>query len=128
MATVTNGGAMATGDAMATETTVMATTDDHQLVTIATGTTRDDCTTAVSAVGESGTIVTRSLVRVLVRATVRRHTRVTYIRLEGSHDTESEGEAMSSGAIAAPQLLLRSELSFVMSSSVLLSSPSQNNG
>ena len=117
---------MATGDATATETAVMATTNDHQLVTITTA--RDDCTMAVSTVGDSGTIVTRSLVRVLVRATVRRHTRVTHICLEGSHDTESESEAMSSGAIAAPELLLRSELSFVMSSSVLLSSPSQNNG
>ncbi|KAI9533189.1 hypothetical protein NQZ68_025583 [Dissostichus eleginoides] len=92
----------------------------NQLATITAGTNMDSSSTA-------STTATRSIVRVLVRATVRRHTRVSYIRLDGSHDEESEGETAFAGT-AAPGLLLRSELSFVMSSSVLLPSPSHNYG
>lgn len=108
------------------DTAALVTIDDH-LATIATGTNMDSHSIASTAQCEGNTIATRSLVRVLVKATVRRHTRVTYVRLDGSHDDESEGEAASLGA-AAPELLLRSELSFVMSSSVLLPSPSHNYG
>lgn len=85
----------------------------------------DTITTGTDALCE--TAATRSIVRVLVRATVRRHTRVSYVRLDGSHDDESEGEAASPGT-TAPELLLCSEMSFVMSSSVLLPSPSHNCG
>lgn len=98
-----------------------------QLATITAGTDIDSSSTANTTLCESNTTATRSIVRVLVRATVRRHTRVSYIRLDGSHDDESEGETASLGT-AAPELLLRSELSFVMSSSVLLPSPSHNYG
>lgn len=104
----------------------LVTIDDH-LASITTGTNMDSSSIASITLCESNTTVTRSFVRVLVRATVRRHTRVTYVRLDGSHNDESEGEAASQQA-AAPELLLRSELSFVMSSSVLLPSPSHNNG
>lgn len=99
----------------------------NQLATITTGTNLDSSSVAGTTLCESNTAATRSIVRVLVRATVRRHTRVSYIRLDGSHDDESEGEAALPGT-AAPELLLRSELSFVMSSSVLLPSPSHNCG
>lgn len=101
----------------------------NQLATITAGTNMDSSSVATTTVCESNTntTATRSLVRVLVRATVRCHTSVSYIRLDGSHDNESEGEAASPGT-AAPELLLRSELSFVMSSSVLLPSPSHNYG
>lgn len=84
----------------------------HRLAAIAAGTN-------VDRAHESGTAATRSLVHVLVRATVRRHTRLSYTPLDGSRDHESEVEAASPGP-TAPELLLRSELSFVMSSSVLL--------
>lgn len=99
----------------------------NQLATITAGTNVDSSSVATTTVCESNTTATRSLVRVLVRATVRCHTSVSYVRLDGSHDNESEGEAASTGT-AAPELLLRSELSFVMSSSVLLPSPSHNYG
>lgn len=99
----------------------------NQLATITTGTDMDSRSVANTTVRESNTAATRSIVRVLVKATVRRHTRVSYIRLDGSHDDESEGEAASRGT-AAPELLLCSEMSFVMSSSVLLPSPSHNCG
>lgn len=95
----------------------------NQLATITAATGGDGS----CAASESNSTATRSIVSVLVRATVRRHTRVSYIRLDGSHDDESEGDAASRGA-EAPELILRSELSFVMSSSVLLPSPSHNYG
>ena len=99
----------------------------NQLATITAETNMDSSSTASTTLCESNATVTRSIVRVLVRATVRRHTRVSYIRLDGSHDDESEGETAFAGT-AAPELLLRSELSFVMSSSVLLPSQSHNYG
>lgn len=102
----------------------VATVGD-QLDTITSGTDVDG--SSVDALSESNAAATRSIVRVLVRATVRRHTRVSYVRLDGSHDDESEGEAASPGT-TAPELLLCSEMSFVMSSSVLLPSPSHNCG
>ncbi|CAL8247321.1 unnamed protein product [Lota lota] len=104
----------------------LATRDD-QLAASAGGTNElDSCATASSvALCHRGTgPVHRSLVRVLVKATIRRHTTVTYVRLDGSRD-ESGGAGASPHA-GAPELLLRSELSFVMSSSVLLSSPSHS--
>lgn len=94
----------------------------NQLATITSRSNLDCSSIAGISPSASDTIPTRTIVRVLVRATVRRHTRTSYIRLDGSHDDESEGEA------ASPELLLRSELSFVMSSSVLLPSPSHNCG
>lgn len=97
----------------------------NQLATITAGTNMDCIPNANTTLCESNANATHSIVQVLVRATVRRHTRVSYIRLDGSHDDESEGEAAPL-EIAAPELLLRSELSFVMSSSVLLPSPSHN--
>lgn len=99
----------------------------NQLATITAGTNMDSSSTANTTLCESNAIATRSIVRVLVRATVRRHTRVSYIRLDGSQDDVSEGETALPGT-AAPELLLRSELSFVMSSSVLVPSPSHNYG
>lgn len=99
----------------------------NQLATITTRSNLDRSSIPGTTLCESNTIPTRSIVRVLVRATVRRHTRLSYIRLDGSHDDESEGEAASLET-APPELLLRSELSFVMSSSVLLPSPSHNCG
>jgi len=98
-----------------------------QLATITAGTRTDSVSTASSTLCESSSAAARSIVGVLVRATVRRHTRVSYIRLDGSRDDESEGDTASLRA-GAPELLLRSELSFVMSSSVLLPSPSHNYG
>lgn len=99
----------------------------NQLAAITTGTNIDSSPIANTSVCESNTTATRSVVRVLVRATVRRHTRVSYICLDGSRDDESEGEAAPPGT-AAPELLLCSEMSLVMSSSVLLPSPSHNCG
>lgn len=99
----------------------------NQLATITAGTNMDSRAFANTSLCENHTTATRSIVRVLVRATVRHHTRVSYIHLDGSHDDESESEAASLGT-APPELLLRSELSLVMSSSVLLPSPSHNYG
>lgn len=124
---VENRGAMAAGARDDTRDIAALVTIGNQLATITAGTNMDSSSTANTALCESNATATRSIVRVLVRATVRRHTRVSYIRLDGSHDDESEGEAASPGT-AAPELLLRSELSFVMSSSVLLPSPSHNYG
>lgn len=101
-------------------------TTDNQLATITVGSNMDSSSTANTTLCDN-TTNNRSIVRVLVKATVRCHTRVSYIHLDGSHDDVSEGEAASSGT-APPELLLRSELSFVMSSSVLLPSPSYNYG
>lgn len=97
----------------------------NQLATLTSRSNLDCSSIAGTSISTSNTVPTRTLVRVLVRATVRRHTQMSYIRLDGSHDDESEGEAASVEA-AAPELLLRSELSFVVSSSVLLPSPSHN--
>lgn len=122
-----NLGAMAAGARDDTRDMAAVVTVGNQLATITTGTDMDSSPTANAALCESNTAATRSIVRVLVRATVRRHTRVSYIRLDGYHDDESEGEAAPPGT-AAPELLLCSEMSFVMSSSVLLPSPSHNCG
>lgn len=86
----------------------------------------DGSATANTAVCLTNPTATCSFVRVLVRATVQRNTRLSFLALEGSDD-ESDAEATSLGS-AAPELLLRSELSFVMSSSVLLPSQSNNYG
>lgn len=102
-------------------------TTGNQLATITTGADMDSSSIANMTQCESNTTATRSIVRVLVRATVRRHTRVSYVRLDGSHDDDESEEAASPGT-AAPELLLCSEMSFVMSSSVLLPSPSHNCG
>lgn len=118
-----NHGAMAARD----DTRDLAALVTNQLATITAGTNMDSSSFANTTLCENHTTATRSIVRVLVRATVRRHTRVSYIRLDGSHEDESENEAASLGT-APPELLLRSELSFVMSSSVLLPSPSHNYG
>lgn len=124
---IENRGAMAAGARDDNRDVAALVTIGDQLATITAGTDIDSSSTANTTLCESNTTATRSIVRVLVRATVRRHTRVSYIRLDGSHDDESEGETASLGT-AAPELLLRSELSFVMSSSVLLPSPSHNYG
>lgn len=121
-----NCGAMAAGARNDTRDMAALVTIGNQLATITVGTNMDSSSTA-STLCESNTTTTHSIVRVLVKATVRRHTRVSYIRLDGSHDNVSESEA-ASPVTAAPELLLRSELSFVMSSSVLLPSPSHNYG
>lgn len=121
---IENRGAMAAAARDNTGDMAALVTIGNQLATITAGTDMD---TANTTLCESNATATRSIVRVLVRATVRRHTRVSYIRLDGSHDEESEGETASPGT-EAPELLLRSELSFVMSSSVLLPSPSHNYG
>ncbi|CAL9705623.1 unnamed protein product [Knipowitschia caucasica] len=97
----------------------------NQLATITSRSNLDCSSVGVTSLSASHTLPTRTIVRVLVKATVRRHTQMSYIRLDGSHDDESEGEAASP---ETPELLLRSELSFVMSSSVLLPSPSHNCG
>ncbi len=124
---IENCGAMAAGTRDVTRDMAALLTIGNQLATITAGTNTDSSSTANTTLCESNTTATRSIVRVLVKATVRRHTRVSYIRLDGSHDDMSEGETASPGT-AAPELLLRSELSFVMSSSVLLPSPSHNYG
>lgn len=124
---VENRGAMAAAARDDTRDMAALVTIGDQLATITAGTNIDSSSTAGTTLCESNAAATRSIVRVLVRATVRRHTRVSYIRLDGSHDDESEGETASPGT-TAPELLLRSELSFVMSSSVLLPSPSHNYG
>ncbi|KAJ3597267.1 hypothetical protein NHX12_000795 [Muraenolepis orangiensis] len=100
----------------------LATAEDGE----ATGAGRTHESNAV-ALRQSGAAaaVQRSLVRVLVNATIRHRTTVTYVRLGGSPGQRG-GEGAASAR--APELLLRSELSFVMSSSVLLSSPSHSYG
>lgn len=122
-----NHGAMVAGDRDDTRDTAALVTIGNQLATITTGTNLDCSSIANTSLCESNTTAARSIVRVLVRATVRRHTRLSYIRLDGSHDDESEGEAATLRT-AAPELLLRSELRLVMSSSVLLPSPNHNYG
>lgn len=122
-----NLGAMAAGDRGDTREMAALVTLGNRLASITTGTNMDRDSVANNTLGESDTTATRSIVRVLMRATVRCHTRVSYIRLDGSYDEESEGEAASPGT-STPELLLCSELSFVMSSSVLLPSPNHNCG
>lgn len=99
-----------------------AVSSANQLATIAVGANRDGSLTTGDA-----SAATRSIVRVLVKATVRRRTRVSYVHPDGSHDDVSDGEAAPPGT-AAPQLLLCSELNFVMSSALLLPLPSHNCG
>lgn len=99
----------------------------NQLATIALGNDVDSSSRANTTLCESNTLANHSTVRVLMKATVRRHTRVSYIYLDGSHDNVSEDES-ASGETATPELLLRSELSFVMSSSVIVPSLSHNYG
>lgn len=120
-----NCGAMAAGARNNTRDMAALVTIGNQQATITMGTNMDSSSTANTTLCESNTTATHSIVRVLVKATVRRHTRVSYIHLDGSHNDASEDEA-ASPVTAAPELLLRSELSFVMSSSVLLPSPSHN--
>ena len=110
----------ATGD---TDVAALATRDD-QLAASAGGTNESASCAPVGSGGAALGSVQRSLVRVLVKATVRRHTTVTYVRLGGARS--GGGAAGQSPRARAPELLLRSELSFVMSSSVLLSSPSHS--
>lgn len=122
-----NCGAMAAVGRDVTGETAALVSSGNQLATITVGTNRDSSSTASTALCAGDATTTRSIVRVLVKATVRRRTRVSYIHLDGSHDDASEGEAASPGT-AAPELLLCSELNFVMSSSVLLPFPSHNYG
>lgn len=125
---VENCGAMAAGARDDVGDMAAQVTTGNQLATTTAGADTDSSSIVNTSQCESNTAATRSIVHVLVRATVRRHTRVSYVRLDGSHDDdESEGEAASPGT-AAPELLLCSEMSFVMSSSVLLPSPSHNCG
>lgn len=97
----------------------------NQVATITLGNDVDSSSIANTTLCERNTIANHSTVRVLMKATVRRHTRVSY--LDGSHDNVSEDES-ASGENATPELLLRSELSFVMSSSVIVPSLSHNYG
>lgn len=99
-----------------------AVSSANQLAAIAVGANRDGSLTT-----DDASAATRSIVRVLVKATVRRRTRVSYVHPDGSHDDVSDGEAAPPGT-AAPQLLLCSELNFVMSSALLLPLPSHNCG
>lgn len=122
-----NHGAMAARTRHNTRDMAALVTLGNRLTSITTGTNMDRGSIVNSTLGESNTTATRSIVRVLMRATVRCHTRVSYINLDGSYDEESEVEAASPGT-STPELLLCSELSFVMSSSVLLPSPNQNCG
>lgn len=108
-----------------TRNTAVSVTTGNQLRNITAGPDTDGSLIANTTLCDSNTTATSSIVRVLVRATVRHHTRLSYIRLDGSNDEESEGEAAPTRT-AAPELLLRSELSFVMSSSVLLPFPGHN--
>lgn len=94
----------------------------NQLATISVGANREDSPTTSDA-----SAAHRSIVRVLVKATVRHHTRVSYVHGDVSHDDTSDDEATLLGT-AAPQLLLCSELNFVMSSALLLPLPSHNCG
>lgn len=94
----------------------------NQLAAVAVGANRDGSLTTSEA-----SATTRSTVRVLVKATVRRRTRVSYVHPDGYHDDASDVVAAPPG-IAAPQLLLCSELNFVMSSALLLPLPSHNCG
>lgn len=124
---IENHGAMAAGARDDNSDMAALVTIGNQLASITTGTNMESSSIANTTLSEGNTTATRSIVRVLMRATVRCHTRVSYIRLDGSHDDESEGEAASPGT-PAPELLLCSEMRFVMSSSILLPSPSHNFG
>lgn len=94
----------------------------NQLATVTVGPNTDGSPTTSEA-----SAATRSIVRVLVKATVRRRTRVSYVHPDGYHDDASDVEVAPPGT-AAPQLLLCSELNFVMSSALLLPLPSHNCG
>lgn len=118
---------MAAGPRDDTRDMAALATIGNQLATINVGTNMDSSSTANTSLSQSNTITNRSIVRILVKATVRHHTRVRYICSDGSQNYVGEDEAASSGT-TGPELLLRSELSFVMSSSVLLPSPSHNYG
>lgn len=122
---IENHGAVAAGARDNTREMSALVAIGNQLATITTGTNLERSYISNPTLGENST--THSIVRVLVRATVRSHTRVSYMRLDGSNDDESEGEVISPGT-TSPELLLCSEMSFVMSSSVLLPSPSNNSG
>lgn len=124
---IENHGATAAGARDNTRDMAALVNIGNQLATITAGANMDSSSLANTTLCESNATATRSIVRVLVRATVRRHTRVSYVRLDGSHDDESDGEA-ASPETAPPELLLCSEMRFVMSSSVLLPSPSHNCG
>lgn len=99
----------------------------NQLATITLGNEAGGSRVANTAPCERNTVASRTTVRVIMKATVRRRTRVSYVCEDGSHHNVSEGESASFGT-AAPELLLRSELSFVMSSSVIVPSLSHNYG
>lgn len=99
----------------------------NQLATITLGNDVDSSSIAKTTLCERNTVANHSTVRVLMKATVRRHTRVSYIYMDGSHDNVREDES-ASGETATPELLLRSELSLVMSSSVIVPSMSHNYG
>ncbi|KAK5602450.1 hypothetical protein CRENBAI_011494 [Crenichthys baileyi] len=87
------------------DTTDMAAlvTLGNRLASITTGTNMNRGSIANNTLGESDTTATRSIVRVLMRATVRCHTRVSFIRLDGSYDEESEDASVwsSSGFLSS---------------------------
>lgn len=116
---------MAAGALDDTRNMAAVVTIGNQLATITLGNDVDGNFATNTTLCERNTVANRSTVRVLMKATVRRHTRVSYICLDGCHDNASEGESAALGT-ATPELLLRSELSFVMSSSVIVPSLSHN--
>lgn len=118
---------MAAGARDDTRNMAALVTIGNQLATITLGNDVDSSSIANTTLCERNTVANYSTVRVLMKATVRRHTRVSYIYLDGSHDNVSEDES-ASGETATPELLLRSELSLVMSSSVIVPSMSHNYG
>lgn len=116
---------MAAGALDDTRNMAALVTIGNQLATITLGNDVDRNFATNTTPCERNTVGNHSTVRVVMKATVRRHTRVRYIYLDGCHDNASEGETASLGT-ATPELLLRSELSFVMSSSVIVPSLSHN--
>ncbi|CAL8360101.1 unnamed protein product [Arctogadus glacialis] len=79
---------MATAAMGDTDVAALATRDD-QLAATAGGTNESASCAAGSGVAlcqRGAGSVQRSLVRVLVKATIRRHTTVTYVRLGGARD------------------------------------------
>lgn len=118
---------MAAGAVDDTRNMAALVTSGDQLATITLGNDVDSSSSTDTPLRGGDTVANHSTVRVLMKATVRRHTRVSYIYLDGCHDNENEGESASLGT-ATPELLLRSELSFVMSSSVIVPSLSHNYG
>lgn len=118
---------MAAGARDDTRNMAALVTIGHRLATVTLGNDVDSSSRVNTTLCERNAVANHATVRVLLKATVRQHTRVSYTYVDGSHDNVSEGESASLGT-ATPELLLRSELSFVMSSSVTIPSLSHNYG